>query len=74
MHVTRRCQKHHFLGTKIWYLNPFFIWECDMSLQIFYPFIDLMHKNCIKLISIVQSACLKGSYSSDSVDLDSLFI
>ena len=44
MHVTRRCQKHHFLGTKIWYLTPFFIWECDVSLQTFYPFIDLMHK------------------------------
>ena len=29
---------------------------------------------CIKLIAIVQSACLKGSYSSDNVDLDPLFI
>ena len=29
----------------IWYFTPFFIWGCDMSLQTFYPFIDIMHKN-----------------------------
>ena len=26
-------------------LPRFFIKECDMSLQTFYPFIDLMHEN-----------------------------
>ena len=41
----QKMPKHHFLGTKIWcFTLLFFIWGCDISLQIFYPFIDLMHK------------------------------
>ena len=31
-------------------------------------------QKCIKIISIVQSACLKVNHSSDNVDLDRLFI
>ena len=45
----------------------------NMSFQTFYPFIDQLHK-MIKLISIVKRSCLKGSYSSENVDLDPLFI
>ena len=37
--------KTSFLGMDIWYFVPFFIWGCDMSLQTFYPFIDIMIKN-----------------------------
>ena len=36
---------HPFRDKKIWYFTPFFIWKCDMSLQTFYPFIDVMRKN-----------------------------
>ena len=39
-----KCQKHHFRGMKIWYFTPLFIWGFEISLQIVYPFIKLMHK------------------------------
>ena len=47
MHSTRRGRKmpkQYCLGVKIWFFTPCFIWGWDIPLQIFYPFIDLLHK------------------------------